>query len=129
MDSKGMNMYSCRLCIKTRVETLITNSFKVDVRGYVSMVRAKEIIGWIMEFIEDSSNIEVDNKGDIEVPNAIDSEVEDKSWGDDDEDGLEDSYCKAPKNQEGLDKMLSDDPFELSGFIKKAISKMGEEFM
>ncbi|GJS99663.1 reverse transcriptase domain-containing protein [Tanacetum coccineum] len=38
----------------------------VDVRGYVSKVRAKEIIGWIMEFLEDSSSMEVDNKGDIE---------------------------------------------------------------
>ncbi|GKE25785.1 hypothetical protein Tco_1441169, partial [Tanacetum coccineum] len=38
----------------------------VDVRGYVSKVRAKEIIGWIMEFLKDSSSMEVDNKGDIE---------------------------------------------------------------
>ncbi|PWA86509.1 RNA-directed DNA polymerase, eukaryota [Artemisia annua] len=127
VDSTGTNMYSARLCIKTTVETLIVDSFKVDVRGYVSMVRAKEITGWTMEFLEDSSSMEVDDKRDMEVPNDIDSQVEDKIWGDNDEERVEDSYCRAPKNQECLDEMVSEDPFELNDLIKKTTANRGEE--
>ncbi|GKA07659.1 retrovirus-related pol polyprotein from transposon TNT 1-94 [Tanacetum coccineum] len=57
---------TCMKFQKHAVETLIADSFKVDVKGHVSMVRAEEITGWIMDFVEDSSSMEVDDKGYIE---------------------------------------------------------------
>ncbi|GJU40055.1 RNA-directed DNA polymerase, eukaryota [Tanacetum coccineum] len=49
-DSNSSNKYSIRLCIKTRVQQLIVESFKVVLRGEISVVCAKEITGWVPEF-------------------------------------------------------------------------------
>ncbi|GJR54472.1 RNA-directed DNA polymerase, eukaryota, partial [Tanacetum coccineum] len=49
-DSNSSNKYSTRLYIKTRVQQLIVESFKVVLRGEISVVHAKEITGWVPEF-------------------------------------------------------------------------------
>ncbi|GKB38046.1 RNA-directed DNA polymerase, eukaryota, partial [Tanacetum coccineum] len=52
--------------IRERVAWIDVEGISVDVRGHVSMVRAEEITGWIMDFVEDSSSMEVDDKGYME---------------------------------------------------------------
>nr|GFA01652.1 RNA-directed DNA polymerase, eukaryota [Tanacetum cinerariifolium] len=49
-DSNSLNKYCIRLYVKTRVQQLIAESFKVVLRGKISVVRAKEITGWVPEF-------------------------------------------------------------------------------
>nr|GEZ65113.1 RNA-directed DNA polymerase, eukaryota [Tanacetum cinerariifolium] len=51
-DSNVTNKYSMRLCVKTKIQHLITESFKVILGGKVSVVRAKEVIGWVPDFGE-----------------------------------------------------------------------------
>ncbi|GJZ77185.1 RNA-directed DNA polymerase, eukaryota [Tanacetum coccineum] len=64
-DSNSSNKYSIRLCIKTRVQQLITESFKVVLRGEISVVRAKEITGWVLEFgREDEKQFEEQSEAD-----------------------------------------------------------------
>ncbi|GKB61642.1 hypothetical protein Tco_0917828, partial [Tanacetum coccineum] len=50
-----------RLCVKTRVQHLIAESFKVVLKGKISVVRAKEITGWVHDFgLEDNVQSEAD---------------------------------------------------------------------
>jgi hypothetical protein len=70
-------MYSVRLCVKTSVDTLIAESFKIDMGGKMIMIRAKEITGWILEFLEDMSKTKVKGKdyNVVEVHNDSDREM------------------------------------------------------
>ncbi|GJX99376.1 RNA-directed DNA polymerase, eukaryota [Tanacetum coccineum] len=64
-DSNASNKYSIRLCVKTRLHQLITESFKVVLRGEISVVRAKEITGWVLEFgREDEKQFEEQSEAD-----------------------------------------------------------------
>nr|GEW70189.1 hypothetical protein [Tanacetum cinerariifolium] len=64
MDTSNiLNKYSMRICVKTKVQHIITESFKVILEGKVSIVRAKEVIGWVPEFgeVNDRTCEEVSN--------------------------------------------------------------------
>nr|GEX30015.1 RNA-directed DNA polymerase, eukaryota, nucleotide-binding alpha-beta plait domain protein [Tanacetum cinerariifolium] len=54
-DSNTANKYSMHLCVKTTIQYLIAESSKVIIKGKVFMVRAKEVIGWVLEFGEENS--------------------------------------------------------------------------
>ncbi|PWA38735.1 hypothetical protein CTI12_AA578630 [Artemisia annua] len=112
VDAKGTNMYSVRLCIKTYVDTLIAESFKVNVRGCVTRVRAKEITGWVLEFLDDTSKVEVEGQGENGVALDGESKGEVSSWDDDMEDGVEESILRS--------STPNDDLFELDELIKKS---------
>ncbi|GJS88275.1 hypothetical protein Tco_0770911 [Tanacetum coccineum] len=49
-ESTASNRYSMRLCVKTRVHHLISESFKVTLEEKVSVVRAKEVTKWVPDF-------------------------------------------------------------------------------
>ncbi|GJR86610.1 RNA-directed DNA polymerase, eukaryota, reverse transcriptase zinc-binding domain protein [Tanacetum coccineum] len=51
-EPNASNKYSMCLCVKTRVHHLIVESFKVILEGKVSVVRAKEVTGWVPDFEE-----------------------------------------------------------------------------
>ncbi|GJS48508.1 hypothetical protein Tco_0598629 [Tanacetum coccineum] len=122
VNSKGSNMYSVRLCIKTTIDTLIAESLKLDVK--IMTVRSKEITGWILEFLEDTSRIEVEGKDDVEGPLGSDSNVDTKNGNEDDdeEERVDDSYFTMSSPHEDSNH-ISDDPFGLDELIKKAINK------
>nr|GFA29744.1 UvrD-like helicase, ATP-binding domain, P-loop containing nucleoside triphosphate hydrolase [Tanacetum cinerariifolium] len=42
-----------RICICTKLKTNLFESFKVVYRGKVIWVRAKEVLGWVPDFVED----------------------------------------------------------------------------
>ncbi|GKE33090.1 hypothetical protein Tco_1452412, partial [Tanacetum coccineum] len=116
VDSTGTNMCSACLCIKTSVDSLIYETFKIDVRGHVLSVRAKEITGWVLEFLEDTSQVKSERKGGMEMPMYSDSHVEVKHWDDNDEECVEDSFC----NVNDLSPCMKDtsfDPFGLDELI------------
>ncbi|GKA65038.1 RNA-directed DNA polymerase, eukaryota, reverse transcriptase zinc-binding domain protein [Tanacetum coccineum] len=80
--------YSVRLCIKTFVESLINESLKLNVRGHVVTIRAKEITGWILKFLEGPSNLETEQKEGMEIPANSDSNMEENHWDENDEEGI-----------------------------------------
>nr|GEZ76799.1 RNA-directed DNA polymerase, eukaryota [Tanacetum cinerariifolium] len=55
-DSNSANKYSLCICVKTTFFHLISESLKVIIKGKVYMVRAKEVIGWVLEFKEENSD-------------------------------------------------------------------------
>ncbi|GKC25876.1 RNA-directed DNA polymerase, eukaryota [Tanacetum coccineum] len=73
--------HSKRICIKTKLVENIFESFKIISKGIVFWVRAKEVSGWILDFVEDE---EEDNDSDdgirddgLEVENADKLDYED----------------------------------------------------
>ncbi|GJW72258.1 RNA-directed DNA polymerase, eukaryota, reverse transcriptase zinc-binding domain protein [Tanacetum coccineum] len=78
IDDQDENCFhSKRLCIKTKVGKNIIEAFKIIFRGKVCWIRAKEVTGWVPDFLEESddehdSDDDV-NEGDL---NAVDSDVD-----------------------------------------------------
>ncbi|GJY84363.1 RNA-directed DNA polymerase, eukaryota [Tanacetum coccineum] len=70
------NKYSMRLCVKTRVQHLIAESFKVTIDGKVFIVRAKEVTGWIPEFDEGKHNHSEDGSDNNSIPDWVNSDEE-----------------------------------------------------
>nr|GEV38670.1 RNA-directed DNA polymerase, eukaryota, reverse transcriptase zinc-binding domain protein [Tanacetum cinerariifolium] len=65
-DRKNMSMYSKRICIKTKMEQNIFETFKIIVKGKQNWIRAKEVSGWIQEDDEEdeSDDDTLDNESD-----------------------------------------------------------------
>ncbi|KAL4561938.1 hypothetical protein LXL04_034123 [Taraxacum kok-saghyz] len=62
-DPNDNNLYRKRLCIKTQASGIIMETFKVIVQGKVFILRAREVIGWNPEFMEEEEeDIDEDNE-------------------------------------------------------------------
>nr|GEU62436.1 UvrD-like helicase, ATP-binding domain, P-loop containing nucleoside triphosphate hydrolase [Tanacetum cinerariifolium] len=72
-DQEDEHFHRKRICINTNVPTNIFESFKLIYRGKVFWVRAKEVPGWILDFVEDNDEEEDSEVGSYEeVPNGED---------------------------------------------------------
>ncbi|GKE13982.1 nucleotide-binding alpha-beta plait domain-containing protein [Tanacetum coccineum] len=62
-DQKETCFHRKRVCIKTKFEESIFESLKVIIQGKVFWVRAKEVYGWVPDFVdEDEINRETDDE-------------------------------------------------------------------
>nr|GEY12593.1 nucleotide-binding alpha-beta plait domain-containing protein [Tanacetum cinerariifolium] len=55
-DQEDLYFHSKRLCIYTKLRSNIFENFKIVYRGKVCWIRAKEVLGWILEFLDDSDD-------------------------------------------------------------------------
>ncbi|GJY24956.1 nucleotide-binding alpha-beta plait domain-containing protein, partial [Tanacetum coccineum] len=53
-DQEDLYFHSKRLCIYTKLRSNIFENFKIVYRGKVCWIRAKEVPGWVLEFLDDS---------------------------------------------------------------------------
>ncbi|GKB17966.1 RNA-directed DNA polymerase, eukaryota [Tanacetum coccineum] len=113
-----------RLGVKTTLQHLIADSFKVTVRGNVYVVRAKEVTGWVPEFGEDTSNqSEFSDVNSVGNNNWVDSEdVESEVQEKQNVERNETKNHSVEKTQKGA-TVLSGDPFGLEVLIKKSAKK------
>ncbi|GJQ94994.1 RNA-directed DNA polymerase, eukaryota [Tanacetum coccineum] len=51
-DPDDSNLWRKRLCMVTKIVDFIMESFKIIIKGKVSVIRARKIIGWNPEFVE-----------------------------------------------------------------------------
>ncbi|GJT39893.1 RNA-directed DNA polymerase, eukaryota [Tanacetum coccineum] len=126
------NKYSMRLCVKTRFQHLIVESFKVSLDGKVYVVRAKEVTGWIPDFREEKYNQSEDGNNNNLV--AI------HDWEKfDDEEVIPDSFqshvnvatsverhvkeAEILKTTSKQENVPFEDPFGLEGIIYKSSKK------
>ncbi|GJS72199.1 RNA-directed DNA polymerase, eukaryota [Tanacetum coccineum] len=58
------NFYTKRICINTNIISNILESFKIIYRGKLFWVRAKEVSGWELDFMEDNDD-DSDNDDDL----------------------------------------------------------------
>ncbi|GKD28024.1 hypothetical protein Tco_1234238, partial [Tanacetum coccineum] len=111
-DQEEDGFYTKRLCIYSKFENNIYENFKVIFRGKVFVLRAKEIPGWVPEFVD-----ELDD----------DDESVEGSKGDtaNSHDGINfddvDDVDKVPELDETLEqnKSPSEDPFGIYSILNK----------
>nr|GEX22641.1 hypothetical protein [Tanacetum cinerariifolium] len=120
-NPNDLNKYSIRICVKTKVHHVIVESFKVIVKGKISIIRAKEVTGWAPDFVdtdpsssEDKSNKSMglnqdwlNDKDAKVVKDSLSHQVPILSG---DLFGLNDLIFNQPKNKKGVlpDKAQSD---------------------
>ncbi|GKB82917.1 nucleotide-binding alpha-beta plait domain-containing protein [Tanacetum coccineum] len=119
IDDQDENCFhSKRLCIKTKVGKNIIEAFKIIFRGKVCWIRAKEVTGWVPDFLEESddehdSDDDV-NEGDL---NAVDSDVDEVL-----ETCFEErsqNYNKPEELSTGQKENHSKDPFNIYELLNK----------
>ncbi|GJX67687.1 nucleotide-binding alpha-beta plait domain-containing protein [Tanacetum coccineum] len=126
-DKEDECFHSKRICINTNISTNILESFKIIYRGKVVWVRAKEVPGWVPNFVEDD---EEENELDEEFEDVDTNAVELKNIieleGDSDEDAVPETKFDEPvdgKHDEedsiGQNKSQSEDPFIIYELLKK----------
>ncbi|KAL4576528.1 hypothetical protein LXL04_012623 [Taraxacum kok-saghyz] len=118
-ESNGSNLSSVRLCIKTIINSLIKESVKIVVQGKVFILRAKEVTGWIPEFLLDDAGNESDDNNEEFIGNVEgEGSVEVRSSNDDDEEGVQDTFTQHENADFGVDNQSnSTDPFHLLPLI------------
>ncbi|GKB07845.1 RNA-directed DNA polymerase, eukaryota, reverse transcriptase zinc-binding domain protein [Tanacetum coccineum] len=119
IDDQDENCFhSKRLCIKTKVGKNIIEAFKIIFRGKVCWIRAKEVTGWVPDFLEvyDVEHVSDDvlNEGDL---NAVDSDVDEVL-----ETCFEErsqNYNKPEELSTGQKENHSKDPFNIYELLNK----------
>nr|GEX17403.1 RNA-directed DNA polymerase, eukaryota, reverse transcriptase zinc-binding domain protein [Tanacetum cinerariifolium] len=136
-DQEDEHFHSKRICINTNVSTNIFEFFKLIYRGKVFWVRAKEVPGWISDFVEDNDEEEDSEVGSYEeVPNREDVENVEDLEGDSDGEIVPDTKFEEDfPNQMGEEDSVGQCHFKKSevpksgGFILQLIDdlvKVGE---
>ncbi|GJR28522.1 RNA-directed DNA polymerase, eukaryota, reverse transcriptase zinc-binding domain protein, partial [Tanacetum coccineum] len=131
MDDQEDGCYHIkRICINTKVLTNIFESFKVIYRGKVVWVRAKELPGWIPDFVKDNEEEDDLDDGSFEgEPKVgdfkIDEELEGRSNAEvvPDTKFDEDPHRLNVEVSVGQINMQSKDPFSFTPRESKDVSK------
>ncbi|GJW18814.1 hypothetical protein Tco_0026250 [Tanacetum coccineum] len=111
-------MFDGELCIKTYLESSINDLLNFLCEVGVVTIRAKKIIGWILEFLEGPSNLESEQKEGMEIPADSDSNMEENNWDENDEEGVEDTFHNMHNAADDM-KDVSLDLFGLNELIKR----------
>ncbi|GJR52135.1 RNA-directed DNA polymerase, eukaryota [Tanacetum coccineum] len=74
-DQEEVCLHRKRICINTKINSIILQSFKIVCQGKVFYVRAKEISGWVPDFVEKNeektdTEDEINSKEFIVVPDS-----------------------------------------------------------
>ncbi|PWA64388.1 ARM repeat superfamily protein [Artemisia annua] len=65
-DPNDNNLWCKRLCVVTKSKDFIMETFKIIIKGKVSVIRVREIIGWNPEFVEEDNETSTDS-GDQKI--------------------------------------------------------------
>nr|GFB14261.1 RNA-directed DNA polymerase, eukaryota [Tanacetum cinerariifolium] len=128
MDEKEDVCYhSKRIFINTNVASNIFESFKVNYKGRTIWVRAKEVPGWVPDFVEENDvDSDTDKESEDELPDVGVSKPVEEAEEDSDEKMVPDTkFDEIPTNQfdeevsVGKNKSQSDDPFNIYEILNK----------
>nr|GEY46971.1 RNA-directed DNA polymerase, eukaryota [Tanacetum cinerariifolium] len=121
-DQEDEHFHRKRICINTNVPTNIFESFKLIYKGKVFWVRAKEVPGWILDFMEDNDKEEDSKVGSYEeLPNGEDVKNVKDLKGDIDGEIVPDTKFEEDfPNQKG-----EEDSVGQGHFKKSEVSKLG----
>ncbi|GJX77763.1 RNA-directed DNA polymerase, eukaryota [Tanacetum coccineum] len=118
-DEKNMSWYSRRLCIKTKKEQNIFETFKIIIKGRIFWIRAKEVSGWIPDFVEeedveDGSDEDSDESDGHAVPDTYFNQSNEAS-----------KHVTDDRIEEG--EIQYDDPFNLNVLLQKKQCHISKE--
>ncbi|GJR30324.1 nucleotide-binding alpha-beta plait domain-containing protein [Tanacetum coccineum] len=126
IDDQDENCFhSKRLCIQTKVGKNIIESFKIIYRGKVFWIRAKEVIGWVPDFLDESDDEDDSDDGVKEGDlNVVDTGI---CGGDSDvEEVLETCFEERLQNDNNPEEVStsklenhSEDPFNIYELLNK----------
>ncbi|GJR38380.1 nucleotide-binding alpha-beta plait domain-containing protein [Tanacetum coccineum] len=118
-----------RICINTNVNSNIFESFKAIYQGKVFWVRAKEIPGWVPDFVEDDnkeSDMDDATNGEESNGEDVDFKKFSASEGDNENEVVPDSMFEdelhkinGEEGYVGQNKANSEDPFNLNDLLNK----------
>nr|GEX84319.1 hypothetical protein [Tanacetum cinerariifolium] len=129
-DKKNLCLNSKRVCIKTKLENNIFESFKIIVNGKVFWIRAKEVCSWVPDFLEE------EEEGDESDEDTFDDEfgkdnskahMNFNSEGDSDKEEIQEtvfsSHKAESKGRDDIndvdDVIISEDPFKIYDMLEK----------
>ncbi|GJT54195.1 RNA-directed DNA polymerase, eukaryota [Tanacetum coccineum] len=117
--------HSNRLCICTKMSTVLVESFKMVYRGKECWIRAIEVPGWVPDFKDDSDDKSNDGSHEDEVQGVTSGDRKYLVGDSDDDEVLETSF-KDVSNKQSMDENVvsqsepqSKDPFGLYEIINK----------
>nr|GFA05730.1 RNA-directed DNA polymerase, eukaryota [Tanacetum cinerariifolium] len=118
-----------RLCIKTKQQVSILESFKIIFKGKVLLVRAKELFTWNLTFLSHNEMVYASEDESVHSPKKIPahSAFSEEVSGDDSESDVEevsetifgDNSSSPNKNSDEMGKQHSKDPFKIHDILKK----------
>jgi hypothetical protein len=114
-DHLEMSYHSKRLCIQTKVCSNIFENFKIVFRGKVHWARAKEVPGWIPDFLEDEEDDE--DQSQQSNNDGIFNDHDINNGGEDSE--VEEVQETVFDEADGQKEKQSDDPFGLYPLLNK----------
>ncbi|GKC09532.1 RNA-directed DNA polymerase, eukaryota [Tanacetum coccineum] len=122
--------HSKRICIETKLVENIFKSFKIISKGIVFWLRAKEVSGWIPDFVKDEeedNDFEDGTRDDgLDVENADKLNFEDVA-GDNEVEEVSETIFEKEQSQDhkmddcniGQSEMRSEDPFNIYDLLNK----------
>ncbi|GKB83510.1 nucleotide-binding alpha-beta plait domain-containing protein [Tanacetum coccineum] len=129
-DKENMSLYSRRICIKTKLEQNIFETFKIIINGKVFWIRAKEVSGWVPDFLEEEEG--EDKSDDDTLDNEFDGDKNEddlQAHSEDDSDidavpemNFSQSHEASKQGNETRieeGEIHSDDPFNLYDLLQK----------
>nr|GEW55739.1 RNA-directed DNA polymerase, eukaryota [Tanacetum cinerariifolium] len=118
-DQEELCFHSKRLCIYTKIRTNIFENLKIVYHGKMCWLRAKEVPGWVPDFLDDSDD-EGESKEEVNEQDPL--EHEDRSCGDDNE------VNEVPETifdeSSGQKMKHSEDPFGIYPLLNKKNSDL-----
>nr|GEV13876.1 nucleotide-binding alpha-beta plait domain-containing protein [Tanacetum cinerariifolium] len=115
MDDPDENCYhSRRLCVYTKVHSNVFENFKLTFQGKVFWIRAKEVLGWVPELLEDMDEEELSENESLIGTNK--SLEDDKEADNGDMEAVPDTVFE---DSTGQKKNGSEDPFGIYSILTK----------
>nr|GEW04278.1 hypothetical protein [Tanacetum cinerariifolium] len=107
-DRKNTSLYSKRICIKTKMEQNIFKTFKIIIKEKVFWIYAKEVSGWIPDFLDEDEEDEEEDEFDEDL---IDNEFDGKN---EEEEPIHDNKSNFEEGE-----LQSEDPFHIYELLVK----------
>nr|GEZ89201.1 nucleotide-binding alpha-beta plait domain-containing protein [Tanacetum cinerariifolium] len=100
-DKEDVCYHSKRICINTNVASNIFESFKVNYKGKTIWVRAKEVPGWVPDFVDENDvDSDTDKESKDELPDVGVSKPVEEAEEDSDEEVVPNTkFDEIPTNQ------------------------------
>ncbi|GJU27859.1 RNA-directed DNA polymerase, eukaryota [Tanacetum coccineum] len=129
-DKENVCLNSKRVCIKTKLENNIFESFKIIVNRKVFWIRAKEVCGWVPDFLEDEEGEDESDDETLDDKFRKDNSKANMNFnseGDSDRDEVSKTIfsphqVESKQGEDIIDDeeaLHSDDPFKIYDLLKK----------
>jgi hypothetical protein len=123
-DQENSCYHTKRLCILSKLKSIVHENFKISFRGKIFWIRAKEVPGWMPNFMMDSDDDSSVNKDTLLSSDDIPAGMVEEDNGGDIPELVEETVFNLQEEQK---EVQSEDPFNLYDILKKDKKKKNGE--